>query len=140
MLLEAFCLPLGHVAQGALRAAVRQLAALVGVGAHLARANLWPTAVANGITGSKHASHAINSLCHATGASDGRADHDAIDRPLLALLNGGEGFHKPHHDDPHLAQHGPWYADSTYLLIALLERAGLVWGVQRRPRAKAKES
>ena len=71
---------------------------------------------------------------------DGRADHDAIDRPLLALLNGGEGFHKPHHDDPHLAQHGPWYADSTYLLIALLERAGLVWGVQRRPRAKAKES
>ena len=71
---------------------------------------------------------------------DGRADHDAIDRPLLALLNGGEGFHTPHHDDPHLEQHGPWYADSTYLLIALLERAGLVWGVQRRPRAKAKES
>ena len=37
VLLEAFCLPLGHVAQGALRAAVRQLAALVGIGAHLAR-------------------------------------------------------------------------------------------------------
>ena len=74
--------------------AVRQLAALVGVGAHLSRANLWPTAVANGITGSKHASHAINSLCHATGASDGRADHDAIDRPLLALLNGGGDVHR----------------------------------------------
>ena len=83
--LEAFCLPLGHVAQGALRAAVRQLAALVGVGAHLARANLWPTAVANGITGSKHASHAINSLCHATGASDGRPFQASVLAPYASV-------------------------------------------------------
>ena len=65
----------------------------------------------------------------------------AADSPLVALLNGGEGFHLGHHLEPAYANHG-WRLgrvgrclDLTYLLICALEKLGLVWDV-RRPKAK----
>merc|ERR1712137_390570 len=54
----------------------------------------------------------------------------------LAVLNGGEGFHKNHHDDPSCAQHSmlPHEPDLVYWVICFLEKCHLVWNVRHREK------
>eukprot|EP00937_MAST-01D_sp_MAST-1D-sp2_P000674 g674.t1 len=63
-----------------------------------------------------------------------------IDVAWVGLLNGGDGFHGRHHAAANLAQQAPhWWQDSVYMTICVLERAGVVHGVQREGSEKWKE-
>ena len=60
----------------------------------------------------------------------------ATDSLVVALLTGGEGWHRGHHESPRCAYHGwrsgegAWYLDVVYATICGLERAGLVTEVR----------
>lgn len=90
-----------------------------------------------------HVTYSINSLCHFFGRR--RFDTDDHSRNLLWLapLSFGEAWHNNHHAFPTSAFHGMGRGeiDLTGLAITALERAGLVWDVQRvspqRRQAKA---
>jgi stearoyl-CoA desaturase (delta-9 desaturase) len=80
-----------------------------------------------------HVTYSINSICHFCG----RRDYSTSDRSgnvfWLALLSFGESWHNNHHAFPTSAFHGlrRRELDFSGLLIAGLERVGLVWDVQR---------
>lgn len=87
---------------------------------------------------SLHFEGLINSYCH-SGNEDESDPCAAFDSLLVALLAGGEGFHRYHHVDPCCAKHSAAWnrfaglLDTSYISICLLECFGLVWGV-RRPK------
>ncbi|MGH2863972.1 MAG: fatty acid desaturase [Solirubrobacteraceae bacterium] len=80
-----------------------------------------------------HVTYSINSLCHFFGRR--RFDTKDHSRNLrwLTPLSLGEAWHNNHHAFPTSAFHGMGWRelDLSGLLIAALERAGLVWDVQR---------
>lgn len=73
----------------------------------------------------------VNSFGHMLGRRREGAKDEARDNPVLALLILGEGLHGFHHQFPNAAVKSPAQFDATGALIGLLERAGLVWGVNR---------
>jgi stearoyl-CoA desaturase (delta-9 desaturase) len=80
-----------------------------------------------------HVTYSINSLCHFFGRRRfATSDHS---RNLLWLtpFSFGEAWHNNHHAFPTSAFHGlgRWEVDLSGGLILALERAGLVWDVQR---------
>jgi stearoyl-CoA desaturase (Delta-9 desaturase) len=80
-----------------------------------------------------HVTYSINSLCHFFGRRPyATSDHS---RNLLWLtpFSFGEAWHNNHHAFPTSAFHGlgRWEIDLSGGLIRALERAGLVWDVQR---------
>jgi stearoyl-CoA desaturase (delta-9 desaturase) len=82
-----------------------------------------------------HVTWSINSVCHFFG----RRRFDVADESRnvfwLAPLSMGEAWHHNHHAFPTSAFHGLRFweriADPTGLLISLLEKLGIVWGVVR---------
>lgn len=90
-----------------------------------------------------HVTYSINSLCHFFGRRRFRTDDHSRNLLWLAPLSFGEAWHNNHHAFPTSAFHGMGRGeiDISGLLIAALERAGLVWEVQRvaaeRQAAKA---
>jgi stearoyl-CoA desaturase (delta-9 desaturase) len=92
-----------------------------------------------------HVTWSINSVCHFFGRKRFAIDDESRNVFWLAPLSMGEAWHHNHHAFPTSAFHGlsPWerVADPTGLLIALLEKLGIVWNVVRvspeRQRAKA---
>jgi stearoyl-CoA desaturase (delta-9 desaturase) len=92
-----------------------------------------------------HVTWSINSICHFFGRKRFAIDDESRNVFWLAPLSMGESWHHNHHAFPTSAFHGlrPWerIADPTGLLIALLEKLGIVWNVVRvspeRQRAKA---
>jgi stearoyl-CoA desaturase (delta-9 desaturase) len=80
-----------------------------------------------------HLTYSINSLCHVFG----RRPFDTGDRSSnlawLAVPTFGEGWHNNHHAFPTSAVHGlgRWQLDPSALVIAGMERLGLVWNVVR---------
>ncbi|MCW3029823.1 MAG: Stearoyl-CoA 9-desaturase [Solirubrobacterales bacterium] len=90
-----------------------------------------------------HVTYSINSLCHFFGRQ--RFDTGDHSRNLrwLAPLSFGEAWHNNHHAFPTSAWHGMDRSelDVSGMLIAGMERLGLVWDVQRigaeRQAAKA---
>jgi stearoyl-CoA desaturase (delta-9 desaturase) len=85
-----------------------------------------------------HVTYSINSLCHFFGRR--RFDTDDHSRNLLWLapLSFGEAWHNNHHAFPTSAFHGMGRLeiDLSGIVIAGLERAGLVWDVQRVGRER----
>jgi stearoyl-CoA desaturase (Delta-9 desaturase) len=80
-----------------------------------------------------HVTYSINSLCHFFGRRRfDTADHSR-NLSWLAPLSFGEAWHNNHHAFPTSAFHGMARReiDLSGLLIAGLERVGLVWDVQR---------
>jgi stearoyl-CoA desaturase (delta-9 desaturase) len=80
-----------------------------------------------------HVTYSINSLCHFFGRRRfATSDHS---RNLLWLtpFSFGEAWHNNHHAFPTSAFHGlgRWEVDLSGGLILALERAGLIWDVQR---------
>jgi stearoyl-CoA desaturase (Delta-9 desaturase) len=92
-----------------------------------------------------HVTWSINSVCHFIGRKRFAIDDESRNVFWLAPLSMGEAWHHNHHAFPTSAFHGlsPWEraADPTGLLIAVLEKLGIVWNVVRvspeRQKAKA---
>jgi stearoyl-CoA desaturase (delta-9 desaturase) len=92
-----------------------------------------------------HITWSINSVCHFVGRRRFNIEDESRNVFWLAPFSMGEAWHHNHHAFPTSAFHGlsPWerVADPTGLLIALLEKLGIVWNVVRvspeRQRAKA---
>ncbi|TMM05332.1 MAG: acyl-CoA desaturase [Actinobacteria bacterium] len=82
-----------------------------------------------------HVTWSINSICHFFGRKRFAIDDESRNVFWLAPLSMGESWHHNHHAFPTSAFHGlRWWerlVDPTGLLIALLERLGLVWNVVR---------
>jgi stearoyl-CoA desaturase (delta-9 desaturase) len=88
-----------------------------------------------------HVTYSINSLCHFFGRRRyATSDHS---RNLLWLtpFSLGEAWHNNHHAFPTSAVHGlgRWEIDLSGGLILAMERAGLVWDVQRPSPARRAE-
>jgi stearoyl-CoA desaturase (Delta-9 desaturase) len=92
-----------------------------------------------------HVTWSINSVCHFFGRKRFDIEDESRNVFWLAPFSMGEAWHHNHHAFPTSAFHGLRFwerlADPTGLLIALLEKLGLVWNVVRispeRQRAKA---
>jgi stearoyl-CoA desaturase (delta-9 desaturase) len=92
-----------------------------------------------------HVTWSINSVCHFFGRKRFNVDDESRNVFWLAPFSMGESWHHNHHAFPTSAFHGlsRWerVADPTGLLIALLEKLGIVWNVVRvspeRQQAKA---
>lgn len=82
-----------------------------------------------------HVTWSINSVCHFFGRRRFEVDDESRNVFWLAPISMGEAWHHNHHAFPTSAFHGLRFwervADPTGLLIALLERLGLVWDVVR---------
>jgi stearoyl-CoA desaturase (delta-9 desaturase) len=82
-----------------------------------------------------HVTWSINSVCHFFGRKRFDVDDESRNVFWLAPLSMGEAWHHNHHAFPTSAFHGLRFwermADPTGLLIALLEKLGLVWNVVR---------
>jgi stearoyl-CoA desaturase (delta-9 desaturase) len=91
-----------------------------------------------------HVTWSINSVCHFFGRKRFDIDDESRNVFWLAPLSMGEAWHHNHHAFPTSAWHGlrGWekLTDPTGLLIAALEKLGIVWNVVRispeRQRAK----
>jgi stearoyl-CoA desaturase (delta-9 desaturase) len=92
-----------------------------------------------------HVTWSINSVCHFFGRRRFDIEDESRNVFWLAPLSMGESWHHNHHAFPTSAFHGLrlWerLADPTGILIALLEKLGVVWNVVRvspeRQAAKA---
>jgi len=82
-----------------------------------------------------HVTWSINSVCHFFGRKRFDIEDESRNVFWLAPLSMGEAWHHNHHAFPTSAFHGLRFwermADPTGLLIALLEKLGLVWNVVR---------
>ena len=80
-----------------------------------------------------HVTYSINSLCHFFGSRRFDTDDESHNLLWLTPFSFGEAWHNNHHAFPTSAFHGmgPREVDLSGLTIAGLERAGLVWDVQR---------
>src|ERR1700758_3360245 len=89
-----------------------------------------------------HVTWSINSVCHFVGRRRFDVDDESRNVFWLAPFSMGEAWHHHHHAFPTSAFHGLrlWerIADPTGLIIALLEKLGLVWnGVRVSPVRQA---
>ncbi|HTA12238.1 MAG TPA: acyl-CoA desaturase, partial [Solirubrobacteraceae bacterium] len=80
-----------------------------------------------------HVTYSINSLCHFFGSRRFATDDHSRNLLWLAPFSFGEAWHNNHHAFPTSAFHGMGRRELDFsgLLIAGLERVGLVWDVQR---------
>jgi stearoyl-CoA desaturase (Delta-9 desaturase) len=80
-----------------------------------------------------HVTYSINSLCHFFGRQRFATDDHSQNLSWLALFSLGEAWHNNHHAFPTSAIHGMGRreVDISGIVISALERAGLVWEVQR---------
>ena len=85
-----------------------------------------------------HVTYSINSLCHFFGRRRFATDDHSRNLLWLAPLSFGEAWHNNHHAFPTSAFHGMGRLelDLSGIVIAGLERAGLVWDVQRVGRER----
>ncbi len=92
-----------------------------------------------------HVTWSINSVCHFFGRRRFDVDDESRNVFWLAPLSMGEAWHHNHHAFPTSAFHGLRFwerlADPTGLVIALLEKLGVVWNVVRvSPERQAAKS
>ena len=80
-----------------------------------------------------HVTYSINSLCHFFGRRRFATEDESRNLLWLAPLSFGEAWHNNHHAFPTSAVHGLGRGEIDFsgILISALERAGLVWDVQR---------
>jgi stearoyl-CoA desaturase (Delta-9 desaturase) len=74
-----------------------------------------------------HATFCINTVNHLFGSRRFHTMDQSRNNIWTAIFAAGEGWHNNHHADPRSARHGRrwWELDIAWLLIRLLERAGL---------------
>ncbi|MEO1008638.1 MAG: fatty acid desaturase [Planctomycetota bacterium] len=90
-----------------------------------------------------HITWSVNSICHLWGNRPFESHDESRNNAIVGVLALGEGWHNNHHAFPTSARHGLkwWQFDSSWIVIRVLERVGLVWDVKvpspERMRAKA---
>jgi len=74
-----------------------------------------------------HITMSVNSFTHLWGYRSYQTNDNSKNNVFVGILAAGEGWHNNHHADPRSARHGRrwWEFDIAWLLIRLLERAGL---------------
>ena len=82
-----------------------------------------------------HCTFSINSLAHIWGRRRYSTKDTSRNNFWLALLTLGEGWHNNHHHYPSTANNGFfwWEVDMTYVILRLLEKVGVVWGLRTPP-------
>ncbi len=82
-----------------------------------------------------HVTWSVNSVCHTFGKRDYETTDASRNEWIVGLLAFGEGWHNNHHAFPRSAFHGLrwWQLDFSGLLIAGMEKVGLVTDVYRIP-------
>ncbi len=82
-----------------------------------------------------HATCTINSLDHMVGTRRFDTPDTSRNNALLALITLGEGWHNNHHHFAVSARQGFrwWEIDITYMLLKLMERAGIVRDLRPLP-------
>jgi stearoyl-CoA desaturase (Delta-9 desaturase) len=90
-----------------------------------------------------HTTFATNSFCHTIGSHPHKCPpYDfcmARNNFLVAIANLGEGWHSNHHANPSRCHHGfyRWYQlDIVYIVLLLLEKLHIVWGLNRRNKPR----
>jgi stearoyl-CoA desaturase (delta-9 desaturase) len=80
-----------------------------------------------------HITFCVNSLCHFFGTRNFTTADESRNLAWLAPFTFGEAWHNNHHAFPTSARHGLSGSefDPSAILIALMERLGLVWDVVR---------
>ena len=80
-----------------------------------------------------HVTYSINSLCHMFGRQPFNTKDESRNLAWLAVPTMGEAWHNNHHAFPTSAVHGlgRWQFDLSAMVIAGLEKLGLVWDVVR---------
>jgi stearoyl-CoA desaturase (delta-9 desaturase) len=82
-----------------------------------------------------HSAFAVNSLGHVIGWQRYPTKDGSRNSFVMGFIMLGDGWHNNHHHHPHSANHGFfwWEVDSSFKVIVLMEKLGLVWGVRRAP-------
>src|SRR3954447_13745263 len=85
------------------------------------------------VGGVRRVTSSINSLCHMFGKRDFETGDESRNLAWLAVPTFGEAWHNNHHAFPTAARHGVgrWEVDPSGMLIAGMERLGLIWDVVR---------
>lgn len=80
-----------------------------------------------------HLTWFVNSAAHTWGYRNYESGEGSTNLWWVALIGFGEGWHNNHHKYPRSAAHGlRWFEfDSTWCVIRVLEKLGLVWDVKR---------
>jgi stearoyl-CoA desaturase (delta-9 desaturase) len=78
-----------------------------------------------------HMTWSVNSVTHLWGYRNYETSDSSRNNAVVALLNGGEGWHNNHHADPRSARHGHtwWEFDLGWLTIRVLMLLGLAANV-----------
>jgi stearoyl-CoA desaturase (delta-9 desaturase) len=90
-----------------------------------------------------HVTYSINSICHFFGRRGFATPDHSGNVSWLALPSMGESWHNNHHAFPTSAAHGLrwWQVDLSALVIAGMEKVGLVWDVVRvTPERQARKA
>jgi stearoyl-CoA desaturase (delta-9 desaturase) len=90
-----------------------------------------------------HVTYSINSICHFFGRRGFATPDRSGNVSWLALPSMGESWHNNHHAFPTSAAHGLrwWQVDVSALVIAGMEKLGLVWDVVRiSPERQARKA
>jgi stearoyl-CoA desaturase (Delta-9 desaturase) len=90
-----------------------------------------------------HVTYSINSICHFFGRRGFATPDRSGNVSWLALPSMGESWHNNHHAFPTSAAHGLrwWQIDISALVIAAMEKVGLVWDVVRvTPERQARKA
>jgi stearoyl-CoA desaturase (delta-9 desaturase) len=85
-----------------------------------------------------HATAAINSLAHIYGEQVFELTDNSKNNFMLAIFTMGEGWHNNHHKFPGIARQGLewWQIDTTYYILLLMEKLGLIWDLRKVPVMK----
>ncbi len=110
-------------------------AAVAGDGAAFWSGLLWGGLVRMFVV--HHVTWSVNSICHVAGSRPFATDDGSRNNAFIAVLSLGEGWHNNHHAFPSSARHGFvwWQVDPSYLLLRLLQAAGLVRDLRTPPPA-----
>ncbi|MDX9731871.1 MAG: acyl-CoA desaturase [Bdellovibrionales bacterium] len=80
-----------------------------------------------------HSTWLLNSYCHGIlpfrkHNPSARSTHQLIDSHFMSLLIGGDGYHRSHHDRPHIVKpyRGSFHLDLGYWFLAGCKKLGLV--------------
>jgi stearoyl-CoA desaturase (delta-9 desaturase) len=82
-----------------------------------------------------HVTWAVNSASHIWGYRNYETRDNSRNLWWVGLLAFGEGWHNNHHAFQRSARHGHrwWELDTTFGVIVVMERIGLMWNVVRPP-------